>query len=297
MVQSEEAPGSQRGNEAAYDPKKDLKRKAKSKDPGWKYRFWPNINRKDVVQCMLCDKQVHAGIGRLNRHLAGGFTNVEKCAKTTTAIMREMNAYLSSTTRRKVVEIDSEDEAEARQGAADDNEVIEVEEEEVGQGVAQKRKRAIFKVSAPPQKVSKSVASMLRKSPEEVIEERHAKSSAQTTIDHCIKKSKEDKEPLLERAKKKTDALRDKHELAWQEYGCTLMSDGWTDKRSRHLVNFLVNSPARTFFLDSHDVSSKIIDARFLAKLLEDKINEIGSQYVVQVVTDNGANYKAARKF
>jgi hypothetical protein len=34
-----------------------------------------------------------------------------------------------------------------------------------------------------------------------------------------------------------------------------------------------------------------------LADLLEEKINEIGKDKVVQIVTDNGANYKAAVSF
>ena len=77
-------------------------------------------------------------------------------------------------------------------------------------------------------------------------------------------------------------------------YGCTLMSDGWTDKRGRHLINFLVNSPAGTYFLESVDASSEVHDAFMLADLLEAKIEEIGEDKVVQVITDNGANYKAA---
>ena len=32
--------------------------------------------------------------------------------------------------------------------------------------------------------------------------------------------------PWLERAVKRTSELRTKHEEAWKEYGCTLMSDG-----------------------------------------------------------------------
>jgi len=45
--------------------------------------------------------------------------------------------------------------------------------------------------------------------------------------------------PLLERAVERTAKLRKKHEEAWKEYGCTIMSDGWTDKSHRHLINFL----------------------------------------------------------
>ncbi|XP_066385285.1 uncharacterized protein [Miscanthus floridulus] len=88
--------------------------------------------------------------------------------------------------------------------------------------------------------------------------------------------------------------MREEHEQAWKMYGRTLMSDGRTDKRGRHLINFLVNSPAGTYFLESVDASSEVHDAFMLADLLEAKIEEIGNDKVVQVITDNGANYKAA---
>ena len=101
-------------------------------------------------------------------------------------------------------------------------------------------------------------------------------------------------EPLLKDAVKLTSFMREEHEQAWKMYGCTLMSDGWTDKRGRHLINFLVNSPAGTYFLESVDASSEVHDAFMLADLLEAKIEEIGKDKVVQVITDNGANYKAA---
>jgi hypothetical protein len=44
----------------------------------------------------------------------------------------------------------------------------------------------------------------------------------------------------------------------------------------------------------SIDASSEIQDAFLLADLLEKRNNEIGKDKVVQVITDNGANYKAA---
>jgi hypothetical protein len=45
--------------------------------------------------------------------------------------------------------------------------------------------------------------------------------------------------PWLERVVNRTSDLRMKHEEAWKEYGCSLMSDGWTDTRHRHLIIFL----------------------------------------------------------
>ncbi|XP_066391968.1 uncharacterized protein [Miscanthus floridulus] len=100
--------------------------------------------------------------------------------------------------------------------------------------------------------------------------------------------------PLLERAVNRTVELRKKHEEAWKEYGCTIMSDGWTDTSHRHLINFLANSPAGTFFLGSVDASSEIANANILADLLEKQIDKVGKEHVVQIVTDNGANFKAA---
>jgi hypothetical protein len=80
---------------------------------------------------------------------------------------------------------------------------------------------------------------------------------------------------LLERAVDKTNDLRKKHEQAWKVYGCTLMSDGWTATRHHHLINFLGNSPAGTFFLGSFDASTKVADGRMLTDLLDKQIERI----------------------
>jgi hypothetical protein len=85
-----------------------------------------------------------------------------------------------------------------------------------------------------------------------------------------------------------------KHETTWKEYGCFLMSDGWTDTRHYHLISFLTNSPAGTYFLGSVDTSSQVASDNMLADLLEKQFDKIGRELVVQIVTDNGANFKAA---
>ncbi|XP_068497678.1 uncharacterized protein [Phaseolus vulgaris] len=71
------------------------------------------------------------------------------------------------------------------------------------------------------------------------------------------------------------------------------MSDGWTDKKRRSICNFLVNSPKGTVFLYSLDTSdiSKTADKVF--KMLDDAVEFVGEENVLQVVTDNAANFKA----
>ena len=108
-----------------YDPANDPKRKAKSKDPGWKYGFWPDLTNKDIVQCIRCGKQMHAGVRRLKQHLAGGYGDVEKCPKSTTPIMKEMREYLFKNARNKPFELD--DEGDGGEGGGEGDEVQEIQ--------------------------------------------------------------------------------------------------------------------------------------------------------------------------
>ncbi|RLN13241.1 hypothetical protein C2845_PM09G18680 [Panicum miliaceum] len=337
--------GSAEASDAAsnIDPKTDPKRKpAKSNDPGWKYGFWPTIGNRDVVQCCLCDRRITGGITRLKEHLVGGFGDVQKCVKTTTTIAREMQDAMKK--KKRPLVLDDEE--------GEDNVIVLTEESQdvarrivhPSSGTTAKRKQSTLKFSEPKEPSTKSVGSMLRKTPTEVVEERHSKGSSQVSIQASIRTKEEReavnlewtrffyecgipfnaansrqfeiaieataqygsgyrpltyhelREPLLEKVVKETDDLRKKHEDAWKQYGCTLMSDGWTDRRGHHLINFLVNSPEGTFFLESVDASSEVHDQVMLADLLEKKIMDIGVDKVVQVVTDNGANYKAAGK-
>ncbi|KAL6541554.1 hypothetical protein OROGR_011040 [Orobanche gracilis] len=313
----------------ARDLSKDPTRKAKSSDPGWKYGFWPDLNNKDIVQCSLCNKQVHAGIRRLKQHLAGGYGDVQMCAKTTTSIIKEMQDYIRKNARKTVVPLDDDN----------DDDVEEVEPNDIStaasntvpsSGTSSKRKKASY-FMAPQSKPTKSIASILRKTPEEVVEERHCRGPYQTTIENSTKTAEEKERvnmhianffyengipfnaahsrsyeimiesigqfgpglkpstyhdlrvPLLEKAKKDTDKLRERHEKAWKQYGCTLMSDGFSNRKGRHLINFLVNSPEGTFFLGTMDASSRVQDARMLATLLDEQIDLIGREHVIQL--------------
>ena len=74
------------------------------------------------------------------------------------------------------------------------------------------------------------------------------------------------------------------------------MSDGWTDQKGRTLINFLVSCPLGTMFIKSVDATHQIKDTKNLCDLLDVFILEVGAENVVQVITDNAANYVAAGK-
>ena len=69
------------------------------------------------------------------------------------------------------------------------------------------------------------------------------------------------------------------------------MSDGWTDGKSRCLINFLVNSPTGSWFMKSIDDSDTIKDGELMFKYLDDVVEEIEEENVVQAITDNASNY------
>jgi hypothetical protein len=287
-------------------------------------------------------KVVPSGIRRFKQHLAGGFGDTTKCARVPELVSKEMHAYLRKNTK-VVINLDPGEGEDRNEDAPQPSSGTKYKQ-------AKKQTQASmtsFVGSAPTksatQKESKSVSSMLCKTPEEVVAERHKFSRSQCTVEHCTKKGKEMKQrvddhiadflyenriplhvvksrsweimlesigqygpgyrgpsyhdtrvPWLERAVNRTSELRAKHEAAWKEYGCSLMSDGWTDTGHRHLINFLANSPAGTYFLGSVDASSEVASANMLADLLEKQIDKIGKEHVVQIVTDNGSNFKAA---
>jgi hypothetical protein len=104
------------------------------------------------------------------------------------------------------------------------------------------------------------------------------------------------RKPILEKKYEEVMKLKESYEVHWRRYGVTLMTDGWTDQRQRSLVNFLVNCPEGTFYLYSVDTSENEKTGEFLLSLIMQAMDYVGVSNVVQVCTDNAANYVLAGK-
>ncbi|KAL5124661.1 hypothetical protein HKD37_02G005018 [Glycine soja] len=102
--------------------------------------------------------------------------------------------------------------------------------------------------------------------------------------------------PLLKKEVEYTENLMKGHREQWVKYGCTIMSDAWTDQKQRCIINFLINSQAGTMFLKSVDGSDFVKTGEKIFELLDAIVEEVGEENVVQVVTDNGSNYVLAGK-
>ncbi|GKE28674.1 zinc finger, CCHC-type containing protein, partial [Tanacetum coccineum] len=66
------------------------------------------------------------------------------------------------------------------------------------------------------------------------------------------------------------------------------------DGKGRSLINFLVNCPTGTIFLKSIDASEHVKDAQLIVKMINEVIEDVGEENILQFITDNGLNYKAA---
>ncbi|XP_012851479.1 PREDICTED: uncharacterized protein LOC105971173, partial [Erythranthe guttata] len=86
----------------------------------------------------------------------------------------------------------------------------------------------------------------------------------------------------------------EKYTDEWKRWGGTLMCDGWTDRKSRSITNFLVNSPSGTVLLNSIYTSNVINDVQKMFELLDKMIVEIEVENVVQVVTNGASNLVSA---
>jgi hypothetical protein len=72
------------------------------------------------------------------------------------------------------------------------------------------------------------------------------------------------------------------------------MTGGWTDRRRRTILNFLVNSPKGTVFLKSINASHVTKTTNKIYNMMDEVVEEVWEENIVQVVTNNAANYKVA---
>ncbi|XP_024517030.1 uncharacterized protein LOC112341331 [Selaginella moellendorffii] len=78
--------------------------------------------------------------------------------------------------------------------------------------------------------------------------------------------------------------------LSWRTYGCTIVTDGWSDIKKRSLINFMVSSVRGSIFLKAVDSKNAKKTGAWLFEQLKQVIAEVGAENVVQVVTDNASN-------
>ena len=61
----------------------------------------------------------------------------------------------------------------------------------------------------------------------------------------------------IDKEKERIDRALDPIHATWKKYGCSILSDGWSDRKKRGIVNILVSCPLGTYFLRAIETGKK----------------------------------------
>ncbi|XP_065876722.1 uncharacterized protein [Euphorbia lathyris] len=100
---------------------------------------------------------------------------------------------------------------------------------------------------------------------------------------------------LLKEEVDRTEGLLGKQEDGWRKNGCSIMTDAWSDRKRRSIMNLCVNCPEGTPFLSSMEASNDSHTGQYIFEYVGKCIEDIRQERVVQVVTDNASNNMAAK--
>ena len=78
--------------------------------------------------------------------------------------------------------------------------------------------------------------------------------------------------------------------------GTSIVSDGWTNIKKRHLINVIASNSRRSMSLYAEDFFGVEKRGKEIANFLLKSINEIGPTNVLEVVTDNASSCKLVGK-
>jgi hypothetical protein len=293
-------------------------------DPAWDYCIYKVVGKKKTYTCMFCNKQINGGgIHRLKEHLAGVVGDVKSCGGVDADTKFRMQENLKETALKKKRAADTFDD-EHPFGPN----VVELTDDGTSADVptsSRPKKKATTTQASCKDFFAPSTTPGAQPTIKSVLAGKKAvhecdiaiatffyencipmnatnSSSYQRMIDAITRMSAGYKGPnyhamrtrLLSDMKKNVQLLVDSCRSQWVEKGCTIMADGWQDKKNRQLINFLVYCPKGISFIRSVDASDIVKDATNLCNLFVELVEFAGPQNVVHLVTDNAANYKAA---
>jgi hypothetical protein len=78
--------------------------------------------------------------------------------------------------------------------------------------------------------------------------------------------------------------------------GCSIMTDAWSDRKRRSIMNLVTNCVVGTTFLSSKEMSDVSHTSEVIFDLVDKTIEEVSEDEVVQVVTNNTCNNLGAKK-
>jgi len=104
------------------------------------------------------------------------------------------------------------------------------------------------------------------------------------------------REKLLEQEYARTKSLMQERQAEKLKNGCSVMTDAWSDRKRRSIMNLCTNCAEGTEFISSKEMSDVSHTSEVIFELVDKAIEDLGPENVVQVVTDNASNNMGAKK-
>ncbi|XP_010485158.1 PREDICTED: uncharacterized protein LOC104763492 [Camelina sativa] len=290
------------------------------KDVAWEYGMLSDSKNLDKVKCKLCGKEFLGGAYRIKEHIAKIPGNVSACPRSSKDDQEKCKNAIEEAKKKKKKKVTLDDELRQTvnvHGSGDMDDVIELEE--MG---SRKMQRTLgpmdkFATNINPesrplptrqqnindalwkeklQKVQQYIARWVYASgvPFNTIANDEFKLMAEAIRQFGPRVTPPSqhqlREPLLKEEVDRVHGLLKPQEEEWKKNGCTVMTDAWSDRKRRSIMNLCVNYKGGTMFRSCKDSSDEAHTGGYISEYVKGCIEEIGEENVVQVVTDNAAN-------
>ena len=308
----------------ASNPMTEMERSLKrsSGDVGWEYGELIDALNLDKVKCKLCGKVLSGGIYRIKQHVGHVKGNAAPCKKSSDEDKLKCKNAIEEAKAKKRQK--NQHEVQVR-----DEVVIEDDEEVEGTLGSRKTPRNLgpmdrFASTIDPDSSLDGSKKMRQQNINDALWKKRTHSVHQYlarwvyesgipfhAVDNdSFKRFVEAvgqfgpgyrpptqyqlREPLLKEEVERTKSLLKKQEEEWALNGCSIMTDAWTDRKRRSIMNLCVNCKEGTTFLSSKEASDEAHTGSYIFEYVDKCIEEVGAENVVQVVTDNASNNMAA---
>lgn len=304
------------------------------KDSCWEYGERVEANNANKVRCKYCKQVLHGGITRLKQHLVGIKGNCVQCAQVPDVVKEKVKAILEKNQRKKEAKESNYQElmSDVHIGEEDEEDPAGEGEGSSRQSIF----RPMKKVKGPLDKYSRSteelvdVANKAKESKQPNMDSKFKKKAREDAVTYIAKwfydagipfntatlpsfqkmlqaigkygtfleapTPYELGETFLQREVEETNETLISFKQNCVINGCTLMTDAWSDRKNRSIMNIVAHCPAGMAFLHSQDASAEKHDGNYIYHFVDDAIKEIGPDNVVQIVTDNASNNMSAAK-
>ncbi|XP_010419316.1 PREDICTED: uncharacterized protein LOC104705021 [Camelina sativa] len=295
-----------------------------SKDVAWEYGMLCNPKNPDKVKCKLCGKEFSGGAYRMKEHIAKIQGNVSACPLSSKEDQEKCKTAIDEAKKKRKNKMMSDVDLRNSVKICDDGE----EDVELGEMGTKKKPRTLGpmdkfasdinpRLSSIPTK-QQNISDALWKDRLHKVHQYVARwvyvagvSFNSTGIDE-FKLMLEAagqfgpgvtppsqyllREPLLKEEVGRVKGLLKTQEEEWKENGCSGMTDAWSDRKRRSIMNLCINCRGGTMFRSSRECSEDAHTGQFIFEFVKGCIEDVGVENVVQVVTDNAPNNMAAAK-